>query len=322
MYSTTEPGTTTESGTLGIAQPKSVPYMDRDLLSIDVEDYFHVEAFAGWIARPSWPRFASRVRRNTERILEMLAEYRQSATFFVLGWVAEREPALVRAIADGGHELGCHSFAHQRVFTLTPEQFREDLRRAKAAIEDAGGAPVLGYRAPTFSIRADSLWSLEILAEENFLYDSSIFPIRHDLYGMPNAPRFAYRCSLAAGKSLVEVPPSTARLLGTNWPVGGGGYLRQLPMSYTRWGMRRLHAEKQPVNVYFHPWEIDPGQPRVQAGWKSRLRHYRGLEKMEPRLREMLSRGRFETILSFVRRFAKEPDGPSISLTENYAARN
>ena len=279
-------------------------YLGRDLLSIDVEDYFQVEAFADRISRSDWANFDLRVRRNTERILELLAEYRQSATFFVLGWVAEREPALVRQIADCGHELACHSHLHRRVFTLSPPEFRSDLQRAKKAIEDAGGQAVAGFRAPTFSIRKDSLWSLEILAEEGFIYDSSIFPIRHDLYGMPEAPRFAHSHHLFGGKTLIEIPPSTVRVLGTNLGVAGGGYLRHLPFIYTRWGMRRLRKEQQPANVYFHPWEIDPEQPRIQAAWKSRLRHYRGLKKTEPRLRKLLANCRFERIIDYVRRCA------------------
>ncbi len=277
-----------------------------DLLSIDVEDYFHVEAFAQCVSRSDWPQFAPRIRQNTERILELLGECRQRATFFVLGWVAERQPALVRAIADAGHELACHSHLHRRVFTLTPAEFREDLRCAKAAIEDAGGLQVFGFRAPTFSIRKDSLWALEILAEEGFSYDSSIFPIHHDLYGMPEAPRFAYECSISHPGGLVEVPPSTFRLFGTNLAVAGGGYLRHLPMTYTRWGMQSIHREGQPVNVYFHPWEIDPDQPRLAGSWKSRFRHYRGLKKTEPRLRELLTAGSFEPIIDYVQRYRQE----------------
>jgi polysaccharide deacetylase family protein (PEP-CTERM system associated) len=281
-------------------------FQGRDLLSIDVEDYFHVEAFAGKISRSEWPQFTPRVRRNTERILELLAQYGQTATFFVLGWVAEREPALVRMITDAGHELACHSHLHRRVFTLAPREFRDDLSRAKAAIEDAGGRQILGYRAPTFSIGRESLWALEILAEEGFVYDSSIFPIRHDLYGMPDAPRFAYKIGLSNRMSIIEVPPSTVRLFGANLGVAGGGYLRHLPMAYTRWGMRRLHQEKQPANVYFHPWEIDREQPRIEAPLKSRLRHYRGLKNTEPRLRRLLAEGGFERIIDYVRRFQQE----------------
>lgn len=281
-------------------------FINRDLLSIDVEDYFHVEAFADTVSRSDWPAFPSRVRRNTERILELLCQYQQKATFFILGVVAERDPALIRQIAEAGHEIGCHSYAHYRVFTLTPAVFRDDLRRAKSIIEDATGVRVFGHRAPTFSIREDSRWSLEILAEEGFEYDSSIFPIRHDLYGMPNAPRFIYNHDLNNGMQLVEVPPSTVRWMGRNFGVGGGGYLRQLPMAYTRWGIKQIHQERQPVNVYFHPWEIDPAQPRIRSGWKSNLRHYRGLHKMEGHLRELFRNHRFEAIVGFVRRFQQQ----------------
>lgn len=277
-----------------------------DLLSIDVEDYFQVEAFAESISRAEWPQFLSRVQGNTAQILELLAEYRQSATFFVLGWVAEREPAIVRAIADAGHELGCHSHLHRRIFTLSPQEFRDDLRQAKAAIENASGVAVAGFRAPTFSIRKDSFWALEILAEEGFLYDSSIFPVRHDLYGVPDAPRFIYEQKISNDKSIFEVPPSTVRVFGVNLGIAGGGYLRHLPMAYTRWGMRRIHKECEPVNVYLHPWEIDPEQPRIEASRKSTFRHYRGLAKMLPRLRELLSRGRFEPIVEYVRRFRRQ----------------
>jgi polysaccharide deacetylase family protein (PEP-CTERM system associated) len=274
-----------------------------DLLSIDVEDYFHVEAFADRVSRADWPQFESRVRRNTERILELLAEFKVSATFFVLGWVAEREPDLVRAIANAGHEVGCHSHLHRRVFTLTPGEFRDDLRRARAAIEEASGVQVAGYRAPTFSIGKDSLWALEILADEGFTYDSSIFPIRHDLYGMPEAPRFAWEHTLADGRKIVEVPPSTVRLFGSNLGVAGGGYLRHLPMWYTQAGMSQIHREKRPVNVYFHPWEIDPAQPRINASRKSALRHYRALDKMEPRLRRLLEQNRFGRMIDYVRQW-------------------
>lgn len=281
-----------------------------DLLSIDVEDYFQVEAFAERTSRSDWGKFELRVRQNTDRILGLLAEFRQSATFFVLGWVAEREPGLVRRIAEAGHEVACHSHLHRRIFTLKPEEFRADLRQAKAAIEDACGTEVVGFRAPTFSIRKDSLWALDILAEQGFVYDSSIFPIRHDLYGIPEAPRFTHVLRLERGKRIVEVPPSTIRVFGTNLGVAGGGYLRHLPMFYTRWGMHKLTKQQQPANVYFHPWEIDPEQPRLHGSWKSRLRHYRGLEKMEPRLRGLLASRRFERIVDYVRRFQSAQSGP------------
>ena len=285
----------------------------RDLLTIDVEDYFQVEAFADRISRSMWDQYPRRVRRNTERLLDLLAKYQQTATFFVLGWVAEREPALVRAIVEAGHEIGCHSYAHRRVFTLSPEEFRNDLKRAKAVLEHACGTQIFGYRAPTFSICANSLWALSILEEEGFAYDSSIFPVRHDLYGMPNTPRFAYRYELPNGRSIIEVPASTVRLFGHNFPAAGGGYLRHLPWRYTRWAIKRIHAEKQPVNVYLHPWEIDPEQPRINGSWKSTFRHYRGLHKTELRLREMLTLYRFEPMINFVQRIGKQTTTQALS---------
>jgi polysaccharide deacetylase family protein (PEP-CTERM system associated) len=274
-----------------------------DALSVDVEDYFHVEAFADRIRPDQWSSFSYRVRHNCDRILDLFEKYDWRATFFVLGWVAERHRALIRDIAKAGHELGCHSYAHRRVFLLRPEEFREDLRRARGLIEDAAGVRVLGYRAPTFSIMRRSLWALDILADEGFLYDSSIFPIRHDLYGYPEFPRFPQRMRLASGREIIEVPMSTIHFGGINWPLGGGGYLRLLPMSYTRWAIRRVHRrDHQSVILYFHPWELDPGQPRLEGSWKSKLRHYTGLSKMEWRLEKLLGRGRYEPLKSLVTR--------------------
>ena len=269
----------------------------HDGLSVDVEDFFHVEAFSDRISPDSWPNFPSRVRGNTHRILDFFAEYGHRATFFILGWVAERDPALIREIAEAGHELACHSYAHRRVDRLTPQQFREDLRRARDTIENASGVKVVGYRAPTFSIVRESLWGLDILAEEGFLYDSSIFPTHHDHYGFPQAPRFPIRAELNSGATICEIPMSTVRVCGMNLPVGGGGYLRILPMFYTRWAVRHLQSTlRRPVNVYIHPWEFDPEQPRLEGSWKSRLRHYRGLDKTLPRMRELLAGGKFGTL--------------------------
>jgi peptidoglycan-N-acetylglucosamine deacetylase len=266
-------------------------------LSVDVEDYFHVEAFADRIRPDSWSRYPSRVVANTRRVLQLFQESGAHATFFVLGVVAEQEPALVREIVAAGHEVGCHSYLHRRVFNLTPQEFREDTRRARGIIEDAGGAKVVGYRAPTFSISGKSLWALEILAEEGFLYDSSVFPIRHDLYGMPKAPRFPYRWACSAGRFLYEIPPLTVRVLGHNFAVGGGGHLRILPMAYTRWAMRRIRRrEGRAAVVYFHPWEVDPEQPRLPGKLKSRLRHYTNLRRMGNRIREILQGGEFGSL--------------------------
>ena len=272
-----------------------------DLLSIDVEDYYHVEAFADRISRRDWSDFPSRVRSNTERALRIFEEYRCRATFFVLGWVAERNPALVREIVDAGHEVACHSYSHHRVSTLTPAEFREDLRHARGVIEDAAGVRIFGYRAPSFSIGRSNLWALEILCEEGFLYDSSIFPIRHDLYGFPGSPRFPYRLRFGSNQTLVEIPMSTVDVGGMTCPTGGGGYLRLLPMPYTRWSIRRLHQkEHQPLVLYFHPWELDPEQPRIAGTWKSRFRHYTGLGRMEYRLRELLQHGHFQPFRDFL----------------------
>ena len=274
-----------------------------DALSVDVEDYFQVEAFADQISRDNWPSFAPRVRRNCDRILALFDKHKLRATFFVLGWVAERDPELVREIARAGHELACHSYLHRRVGSLRQEEFREDLRRARDAIQGAAGAPVAGYRAPTFSIVRHTMWAMEILAEEGFLYDSSIFPIRHDLYGYPEFPRSIQRVQMPSGREILEVPMSTIRVSGVTLPLGGGGYLRLLPMAYTRWAIRRVHEnDGVPVIVYVHPWELDPEQPRLKGKWKSRLRHYVGLGRMEARLDEILQTGRFEPVGDVVAR--------------------
>ena len=273
-----------------------------DAMSVDLEDYFHVEAFAGSVSRADWPHFESRVRRNTERVLELFGRYNCRATFFVLGWVAERDPALIREVASAGHEIGCHSYWHRRVNTLSPAEFREDLNQARAAIEDACGAKVLGHRAPTFSIVKESLWALDVLADEGFLYDSSIFPVRHDTYGFPEATRWQHDIQLKNGRNIVEIPMSTVRIFGQNLPVGGGGYLRLLPMTCTNRAIRSIHQkEKQSVIVYFHPWEIDTKQPRIATNLKSRLRHYTGLAQMESRLVRLLEREHFCPIIELIR---------------------
>lgn len=278
-----------------------------DGLSVDLEDYYQVEAFASQISRSKWSSLPSRIRQNTARTLALLDRTGCHATFFVLGWVAEREPGLIREVAQAGHEIACHSHLHRRLQTLKPSEFREDLRRSRNAIEDASCAKVVGFRAPTFSITNESLWALEILAEEGFEYDSSIFPIHHDNYGIPDAPRWAHQMRLSSGRTIWEIPPSTIRMGRMNVPFGGGGYLRLLPMFFTRWAIKTVHRrDRQPVIVYFHPWELDPGQPRMQGSWKSQLRHYRGLDKTEARLDEILSRGRFQPLCNFVKR----PKGP------------
>jgi polysaccharide deacetylase family protein (PEP-CTERM system associated) len=260
---------------------------------VDVEDYCHVEAFSDRIRPEMWPLFPSRVVENTRRVLDLLNRAGARATFFVLGWVAERCPTLVREILAAGHEIGCHSYLHRCIWTLTQEEFRADTRRARAAIEDAAGTQIFGYRAPSFSVVKKSLWALDILVEEGFVYDSSIFPIHHDVYGMPDAPRFPFRWVHPDGECLYEFPPSTVRLLGLNLPAAGGAYLRILPWWYTRWAIRRTRHEGQPLVLYFHPWEIDAGQPRLTGKPLSVLRHYSNLASMERKLEEVLKLGSF-----------------------------
>lgn len=257
-------------------------------MSVDVEDYFQVSAFDGHVSRGLWDGLESRVCRNTERLLEMFDEASVTATFFVLGWVAERHPSLVRTIAQAGHEIASHGYGHGLVYDMTPDQFREDVRRAKALLESVSGTPVLGYRAPSYSITRDSLWALDVLASEGHVYDASIFPIHHDRYGIPDAPRYAHPRSVAHG-TIWEFPGSTVRWAGQNLPIGGGGYFRLLPYAWTRWGIDRVNrVESKPVMFYLHPWEIDPEQPRIAAPLLSRFRHYRNLEKTEHRLRRLL----------------------------------
>ena len=266
----------------------------RHVLSVDVEDYFQVEAFAGSVTRDNWEQYPSRVVPNTERLLDLFDQYRTKATFFFVGWVAERFPRLVREVHHRGHEVACHSFWHRTVYSLTPEEFCRDTRMACHAIEQAVGVRVLGYRAPTWSITADSLWALDILAEEGFVYDSSIYPIHHDLYGVPGAERFPYLRTCGNGMTLREYPPATVRLLGMDLPAAGGGYLRIFPFAYTDMVMARYENHyRQPAVVYLHPWEIDPEQPRIRAKLRSRLRHYTNLDRMESRLIQLLEKYRF-----------------------------
>jgi polysaccharide deacetylase family protein (PEP-CTERM system associated) len=300
-------------------------------LTVDVEDYFQVSAFERVVARDRWGEYESRVAANTDRLLGIFAEAKVRATFFVLGWVAERDPSIVRRIAAAGHEIASHGYGHRLIYDQTPEEFRDDVRRGKALLEAASGRSVLGYRAPSFSITEPSLWALDILIEEGFTYDASIFPIRHDRYGIPTAPRHPFWIGVGQGfsladvgrgfspaeraglpafasgfggatnpgdeRGLVEIPASTIRLAGMNLPVGGGGYFRLLPYWWTRFGIRRLNGtEGRPAIFYMHPWEVDPEQPRLGGSRLSRFRHYRNLAKTEGRLRRLLSDFRFGTI--------------------------
>lgn len=257
-------------------------------MSIDVEDYFQVQAFAGQVKRPDWENYEWRFAANTNRILDLLAEENVKATFFTLGWIAQRCKPLLRRMADEGHEIASHGMAHFRADEQTPEVFRQDVAQAKAILEDAAGAPVTGYRAATFSIGLGNMWAFDILAEEGYLYSSSINPVRHDLYGMPGAPRSPfYPCT---NKNIPEIPITTLALFGRNLPFGGGGFFRLLPYGVFRWGLRRVNQhDGLPCIFYMHPWEIDPGQPRIAgAPLKSHIRHRLNLARTEPRLRRLL----------------------------------
>jgi polysaccharide deacetylase family protein (PEP-CTERM system associated) len=275
-------------------------------MTVDVEDYFHVSAFDGILPRARWDSMESRVVRNTERLLGILDDAAVTGTFFVLGWVAERYPALVRAIADAGHEVASHGYAHRLVYDLTRSMFREDLRRSKAVLESACGRRVEGYRAPSYSVTPRSLWALDVLIEEGFGYDASVFPIHHDRYGLPLSPRHPYVLRRERGE-IVEVPASTIRWGPLNFPVAGGGYFRILPYCWTRAGIARVNRnERRPIIFYLHPWELDPEQPRLAGPALSRVRHYRNLDKTEARLRSLLADFKFSSIQVLLRHLAAE----------------
>ena len=256
-------------------------------LTIDVEDYFQVSAFAPYIARDRWDACECRVERNVERILLMLEEMHTRATFFTLGWIAERYPHLVRRIVDGGHELASHGYGHQRASDLNATEFSTDVSTAKKLLEDISGHQVIGYRAPSFSIGEGNLWAFDCLERAGYRYSSSIYPIRHDHYGMPDAPRFSHQVR----PGLLELPVTTARFFNRNWPASGGGYFRLLPYALSRWLLQKVNTrDQQAATFYFHPWEIDAGQPRVAGiNARTRFRHYVNLQHTEGRIRRLLA---------------------------------
>ena len=260
----------------------------RNAFSIDVEDYFQVSALAPHYPREVWDSQLCRVERNVDRMLSMLSDSNAKATFFTLGWVAERYPQMTKRIVAGGHELASHGYGHQRVSDLNPAEFLDDISRAKKILEDLGGQSVIGYRAPSFSIGEKNLWALDTLGDAGYQYSSSIYPIRHDHYGMPNAPRFAFHPD--AAKSLIELPATTIRLFDRNLPAAGGGYFRLLPYPVSHWSINRVNRrDSQPCIFYCHPWEIDPEQPRPTGmTLKTRFRHYVNLSRTEMRLRRLL----------------------------------
>jgi polysaccharide deacetylase family protein (PEP-CTERM system associated) len=258
----------------------------RNALTIDVEDYFQVSALAPHFPKDVWDATPCRVERNVQRILEMLRERDAKATFFTLGWIAERYPKLIRLIAAEGHELASHGYGHERASEQSPEAFLADIRLAKVVLEDIASCQVSGYRAPSFSVGTSNPWAHDCIAQAGYVYSSSVYPVKHDHYGVPDAPRFPY----VVEGGLVEIPISTVRRFGRNWPVGGGGYFRLLPYSLSAWGIRKVNEEDgKPAIFYFHPWEIDPGQPVVQqASAKTRFRHYVNLAHTEARLQRLL----------------------------------
>jgi polysaccharide deacetylase family protein (PEP-CTERM system associated) len=269
----------------------------RNAMTVDVEDYFHVAAFSNVIKRDDWGAMEYRAEANTHKLLELFAERSIQATFFILGWIAQRSPELVRSIHAAGHEIACHGMSHELIYQQTPQQFERETRDSKALLEEITGAPVHGYRAASWSITRQSLWALDVVHELGFLYDSSIFPIHHDLYGIPDALKRPGVMRTPNGKEIVEFPPSTAKMLGVRVPVAGGGYFRLLPYWLTRLGLRQINQEEQQAFIfYLHPWEVDPDQPSVRAGWLSSFRHYTNLRKTQGRLRRLIEEFQFTTV--------------------------
>ena len=280
-------------------------------MTIDVEDYFQVSAFDQVVSRDRWDSLESRVCRNTERLLAIFDDAGVKATFFVLGWVADRFPELVQRVAGERHEIASHGYAHRLIYEQTPAAFREDVKRAKGLLEQVSGQPVEGYRAPSYSVTERTPWAIDVLIEEGHTYDASIYPIHHDRYGMPNAPRHPHVRS-GRGGTILEAPGSTVRFGSVNFPVGGGGYFRLLPYAWTKLGISRINrAEGRPAIFYLHPWELDPDQPRFNPGLIGRFRHYRNLAKTEGRLRALLSDFQFAPLNSVLRGSVARAEVPS-----------
>jgi polysaccharide deacetylase family protein (PEP-CTERM system associated) len=290
--------------------------MTWNALTVDLEEYFHVSNFEGVVHRERWDALPSRVADATERLLDAFDAAGSSATFFVLGWVAERQAPLLRRIAERGHEIACHGYGHELVYEIGPERFRADLHRARLAIEDAVGAAVRGYRAPSYSITERSLWALSILADEGFDFDSSIFPIRHHRYGIPGFARRPLRLALDDGRAIREFPLTTLDVGGLTLPLAGGAYLRFLPPALFHWGLERLRAAGEPTVLYTHPWEIDPHQPRQPISWKRKINHYWNLDRTEPRLRRLLERFRFAPLSQVLDRLEDAGRLPTTELGE------
>lgn len=265
-------------------------------MTVDVEDYFQVSAFEPYVLKEQWDTLTHRVERNTNKILDLLDERSIKATFFTLGWVAERYPDIIKRIVSEGHELACHGYEHIRVTEQTPEQFRDDVAKAKKILEELSGKEIKGYRAASYSIGASNLWALNVLQEEGFKYSSSIYPVKHDLYGMPNAPRFIYKP--IKNQDFKEIPITTVRLGDKNFPCGGGGFFRFYPYALSKWAFNRVNNQENESGIfYFHPWEIDPEQPRQNGlSLKTRTRHYLNLHRMENRIKRLLTDFKWDTM--------------------------
>jgi polysaccharide deacetylase family protein (PEP-CTERM system associated) len=291
----------------------SLPDLPANAMTVDVEDYFHVSALSEVIRREDWSRMEYRAERSTERLLELFERQGICATFFVLGWVTERSPALVRRIHAGGHEVACHGLTHELVYRQTPELFRAETLKSKAMLEDAIGAPVIGYRAASYSITSASYWAIDILCELGFKYDSSIFPIAHDRYGIPGASREPGRLHGKNGHTIVEFPLSTKKIFGVTVPVAGGGYFRLLPYWFTRWALGSINRDDRlPFIFYLHPWEIDADQPRFKASALSRFRHYNNLDVCEARLSKLLQDFRFTTVRNVLSSYLEPVADPAL----------
>lgn len=274
----------------------------RNILTVDIEEYFHSPAFDSLFGADKWPSLESRVTYNTERMLEILKEYSVTATFFILGWVAERFPDIINKIKSKNHEIACHGYSHRFVYKLTPAEFKNEVVHTINILNDLGIDNIKGYRAPAFTITENSLWALDILAEMGFQYDASIYPIYRPRYGIPSSNRFIHQVK-TTGRDITEIPASTIRLIGRNWPVAGGGYFRLYPYPLTRWAIENINKEGHPAVVYIHPWELDPGQPKLKPDPKNRFTHYVRLGSTEDKFRKLLSEFQFGPIRDFI-----EPD--------------
>ncbi len=272
----------------------------RNILTFDVEEYFHASIFEKVVTPDQWPQLESRVEGNVERILDLLERYQVRATFFVLGWIGEHHPWVVKKIAGFGHEVACHGHDHRLIHEMSPEDFRKQLTRSVDILQGLTGKKILGFRAPSFSIKEDTLWAFEILAEMGIRYDSSIFPIFHDRYGMPRTPREKFKIRTDHGGEIIELPPSSIRILGQNLPFGGGGYFRLFPLWFTNWSLRRINRRGLPVVFYLHPWELDPEQPALKIGFWETFRHYSNLKIVERKLERLLRTFQFLPICEFL----------------------